>query len=151
MSNNIDQIYEDQKSEVLTSRPLSEEEKFFYEVSYKEPVESIRRLEEVAKFLVGGTSTTSGLFLAAYKLSLSDRTVSSPAWFVPFMCWALSIIFLILVLLPQKYMTAENVPAAIIESFLKARTWKYCCLVAGASLFIGGLISGVFFIIFLPG
>ncbi|MBI2877011.1 MAG: hypothetical protein HYY20_09035 [Candidatus Tectomicrobia bacterium] len=87
------------------SRPLTDEERYFFEHSYKEPVESIARIEETAKFLVGATATTSGLFLAAFKLSLGSQTVSSPAWFVPFLCWAISILGLVLVLFPQEYRT----------------------------------------------
>jgi hypothetical protein len=55
--------------EEIPSRIPSEEERYFYEQSYREPVESIARIEEVAKFMVGATATTSGLFLAAFKLS----------------------------------------------------------------------------------
>ena len=59
--------------ERLKSQRLTEEDKYFYERSFKEPVESTERIEEVAKFLVGATATTSGLFLAAFKDSEGDE------------------------------------------------------------------------------
>jgi hypothetical protein len=150
MPDDVPQTSEAQQEELLPSRPLREDEQYFYEQSYKEPVESLKRLEEAAKFLVGAAATTSGLFLAAYKLSLGDKTVSSLAWFIPFICWALSIIALVLVLLPQNYKSGKDVPADIRQAFLKARTWKYAWLVCGAVLFIVGLISAIYLIIYLP-
>lgn len=138
MPNDDDQIEE------LTSSPLSDEEQYFYERSYKELVESIPRIEEVAKFLVGATATTSGLFLAAIKLARGDNTVSELFWFVPFICWSLSILALILVLLPRHYETGRAEPASWQDAFVHARQWKYHWLMTGAVFFIAGLLSSLY-------
>jgi hypothetical protein len=130
--------------EEIPSRRLTDEERYFFEYAYKEPVESIPRIEEVAKFLVGATATTSGLFLAAFKLSQGDKTVAGLAWFVPFICWAISILALILVLFPHKYRTGSHEPAAWQQAFLQARRWKYRWLVVGALLFVAGIITAVY-------
>ena len=59
---NIENPNEEYEEE-LTSRSLTAEEKYYYERSYKEPIESIARIEETAKFLTGVAATMSGLFL----------------------------------------------------------------------------------------
>jgi hypothetical protein len=102
---------------------------------------SIARIEEVAKFLVGATTTTSGLFLAAFKLALGKQTVSAVVWFVPFVLWAFSIIFFIAVLFPEEYLTGKNEPASWRQAFRDARRRKYWRLVIGTVLFILGMLS----------
>jgi len=135
---------EDEVVEELSSRPLSEEESYFYEQSYKEPVQGIARIEEVAKFLVGAVATTSGLFAAAFKLAMGNQTASGIAWLAPFVLWALSILTLILVLLPQKYAVGRNDPADWKAKFLEARDRKFRRLLIGALLFIAGIISAIY-------
>ncbi len=130
--------------EELTSRLLSDEERYFYEQAYKEPVESMARIEEVAKFLVGAVATTSGLFAAAFKLVRGTQTVTGITWLVPFAFWALSIITLILVLLPQKYAVGKNTPADWRARFLQARDRKFRRLVIGALFFIAGIIAAIY-------
>lgn len=126
--------------ETLSSRPPDVEEEYFYEQSYKEPVESIGRIEEVAKFLVGATATTSGLFLAAFKLVLGNSPAQGIVWFLPFVSWSMSIVALVLVLFPQRYRAGRSQPAAWKEAFLKARRYKYACLSLGALCFVLGLL-----------
>jgi hypothetical protein len=130
--------------ETIASRRLTDEQRYFFERAYKEPVESIPRLEEVAKFLVGATATTSGLFLAAFKLSLGDTTITGLAWFLPFLCWALGIVAFILVLFPQTYRTGRDEPASWKAAFLQARRRKYGWLFVGTLLFIAGLFAAVY-------
>ncbi len=68
--------------EEIISRPLTDEQRYYVEQFYKEPVESLGRIEETAKFLIGTSSATSGLYLAAFKLAFGERTVSGGIWFV---------------------------------------------------------------------
>ncbi|MDP8207243.1 MAG: hypothetical protein P9L92_11310 [Candidatus Electryonea clarkiae] len=126
------------------------EELFFYEQSYKEPVESISRIEETAKFLVGAVTTVTGLFLAALKLSHGKETVTGLTWYLPFLLWSVSIILLLLVLIPREYKYGKSIPAAYRDALIKARNWKYGWLMFGAALFIAGLLSAVFPLI-IPG
>jgi hypothetical protein len=134
---------EDNSVEEVQSRSLTPEEQYFFECSYKEPVESIARIEDVAKFLVGASTTTSGLFLAAFKLSQGSQTVSGVVWFVPFVLWAFSIIAFVFVLFPEEYPTGKDEPASWRQAFRAARRWKYWCLFTGAVLFICGVFSAV--------
>lgn len=129
--------------EELTSRALSDEDRYYYERSYKEPVESIDRLEDAAKFLVGATATTSGLFLAAVKLSRGDQTATEIVWFIPFVLWAMSIVVLVCVLLPQEYKTGQREPDSWRKAFLEARRRKFRRLMVGALFFVMGIISAV--------
>lgn len=131
----------DEHLEELPSSPLTDEDQYFHERSYKELVESIPRIEEVVKFLVGATAPTSGLFLAAIKLARGDNTVSELFWFVTFSCWSLSIRELILVLLPSHYETGRAEPASWRDAFVQARHWKYHWLMTDAVFFIVGLLS----------
>ena len=127
----------------VVSDPLTDEERYFHEQSYKEPVESLKRIEETAKFLVGATATTSGLFLAAFKLSMGDKAVSGVLWLMPYVWWAISIVWLICVFLPQKYATGRNEPQSWKEAFLEAQKRKFRRLMGGAIFFILGLLSAI--------
>ncbi len=135
---------EDEPVDELTSRPLTDEERYFFEYAYKEPVESITRIEEVAKFLIGATATTSGLFLAAFKISQGQTPVSGLAWLVPFVCWAISILVQIVVLMPHEYRVGRSEPASWQRAFRQARTRKYRWLLIGTVFFIAGIISAVY-------
>ncbi len=130
--------------EELRSRPLSDEDEFYYERSYKEPVESTERIEETAKFLIGATATASGIFLAAFKLSLGNQTVADAAYYAPFICWSLSLVALVLVLFPVEYTVGKSEPASWKVAFRKARQWKYGLLFVGAMLFVAGIVGGMF-------
>jgi len=129
----------------LASRKLTDEEQYFLEYATKEPVDSLARLDEVAKFLIGASATTSGLFVAAYKLSLGEKAVvPGPAGLAPFLLWAGSIVALLCVLLPHWYQTGKNEPAAWKDAVLRARQRKYRWLLAGAVLFILGIMAAVY-------
>ena len=111
----------------------------------KEPVDSLARLDDIAKFLIGASATTSGLFVAAYKLALGEKTpVPGPAGFAPFLLWAASILALLRVVLPQSYPTGRNEPASWRAAVLQARRRKYGWLQAGAWLFILGILAAVY-------
>lgn len=133
------------ESEVLPSRKVADEERYFLEFATKEPVDSLARLDDVAKFLIGASATTSGLFLAVFKLVLGDKTtVPGPAGFVPFLLWAASILALLRVLLPHQYPTGRYEPALWRAAELQARTRKYRWLQVGAWLFIFGILAAVY-------
>ena len=131
---------EDPDSKTLKGRPPTAEEQFYLEAAYKDPVESIGRIEDTAKFLVGAVSATSGIFAAALKITAAAPADAKPLWFLQFLLWAASVMLLLLVLFPRSYATAQNEPAAWKNAFLRARTVKYRWLVAGASCFVLGLV-----------
>ncbi|MEA3273891.1 MAG: hypothetical protein U9Q81_01030 [Pseudomonadota bacterium] len=128
------------QDEVLQARAATDEEKYYYEQAYKEPVQSIARIEEVAKFLVGATATTSGLFVAAYTLAVGKDTVEGLIWFLPFIAWSLGILCQLLVLFPERYRVGRNQPASWRAAFLRARAYKYGFLLAGGTFFVAGLL-----------
>lgn len=128
---------------ILRGRALTEEEKYYQEQSYKEPVAGIGRIEEAAKFLVGATATTSGLVLAAYKLKGADNEAQELVWVLPFVAWGLGIILQILVLFPMRYTVGRNHPASWKVAFQKARNMKYAFLMAGTLCFIVGIFTGL--------
>ena len=134
----------DDQVEEVPSRLPNDEEKYFAERAYKEIVESIPRIEEVAKFLIGATATTSGLYLAAFKLARGEKTVAEPWWFVPFVCWALSLAALVFVLFPFRYETGQNVPHSWKAAYRQARDRKYHWLATGTGLFIIGILAAAY-------
>ncbi len=67
------------------------------------------RIEDTAKFLLGITAGTSGLYLSAYKLAMGKATVTGLLWSLPFLFWAAAIVLLILVIFPQKYETFKKI------------------------------------------
>ena len=101
---------------VISSRIPTPEEQYYLEHAYKDPVKSLERIEETAKFLIGATATTSGLFVAAFKLALGKTGASGLLWFAPFVLWATAMLALLLVLLPQRYSVGRDEPALGAES-----------------------------------
>ena len=132
--------------EQVPSRKPTEEEEYYLKFAYEEPVESLKRLEEVAKFFIGATGTVSGLFLAALKVG-GDKTIESFWGYAPFACWSLSLLCLVFVLSPQSYAAGKNEPASWKRAVLQARSWKFNSLVIGTIFFIFGIFSGA--VIFL--
>ena len=133
--------------EEIVSRPITEEERYYAEQYYKEPIESLKRIEETAKYLIGTSSATSGLYLAAFKLSFGDAKFQI-VWLIPFICWASAIIFLILTLLPQKYDTGKNEPASYKKAFQEAHHYKFRRLMIGAVCFILGILTAAMLFVF---
>jgi hypothetical protein len=132
-------------SEAVPARPLTPEDSYYLEFATKEPVDSLARLDDIAKFLIGASATTSGLFVSAFKLVLGDKTsVPGPAGFVPFLLWAASILALLRVVVPRQYPTGRNKPASWRAAVLQARQWKYRWLQVGAWLFILGIMAAVY-------
>jgi hypothetical protein len=134
----------DETIEELPARMLGEEEQYYFAQAYKEPVESIARIEEVAKFLVGATATTSGLFLAAVKISHGTQPIPGWVWLLPFLCWAGGICALIGVLFPYPYATGANQPATWKAAFQRVRWVKYGLLTVGTLFFIAGILTAVY-------
>ena len=132
-------------SEELPARVPTPEDTYYLEFALKEPVDSLARLDDIAKFLIGASATTSGLFVAAYKLALGEKTlVPGPAGFAPFLLWAASILALLCVVAPQTYATGKNEPASWRHAVLQARARKYRWLWIGAWLFILGILAAVY-------
>ncbi len=125
----------------IAATPLTDEQRYFYELSYKEPADSIGRIEEMAKFLVGAVSATSGLVLAALGLALGDTRAGGGWFYAPVLLWSASVLLLVLVLLPRRYTAGQREPEAWKQALLSSRAYKYKCLLAGAALFVLGLLA----------
>lgn len=136
-------VHREEPIEAIPSRKPTDEEQYYIEYAYKEPVESIVRIEEVAKFLLGATATASGLLAAAVKISHSTKPLSDGLWWLPFLCWAASIVAFIFVLFPQPYPTGHNEPAAWKAALDKARWRKYWILTVGTMFFVCGLLAAI--------
>jgi hypothetical protein len=133
--------------EEIVSRPMTDEERYYVEQFYKEPVESLGRIEETAKYLIGTSSATSGLYLAAFKIAFGEVKVHV-VWLIPFVCWSLAIILLILTLIPRKHETRKNEPASYKKAFQDAHHYKFQRLMFGAGCFILGIITSAMLFVF---
>lgn len=120
---------------------MTDEEAFYLKMAYEEPVESLGRLEETARFLMTVAASTSGLFVAALKLSLQQGERLDPWWFAPFALWAAAVACLVVVLVPRTYTHGRNEPADIRSTIVRIRQFKYRWLVAGAAAFVAGVIA----------
>jgi hypothetical protein len=127
----------------IAGRPLTDEERYFYKLSFKEPVESIARIEEMARFLAGAATAVAGMFLAAFRLALAGQAAEGAIWYAPVLLWGASILALVAVLYPRCYDTAKKEPAAWQAAYIQVRRVKYRRLVVGAVLLVGGLIAAV--------
>lgn len=131
--------------DLLPSRKLTDEERHYLEYAVKEPVDSLTRLDEVAKFLLGASATTSGLFVAAYKFALGpNATLPGLGGWLPFLLWAGSILAFLRVLLPQTYQVGQQEPASWKAAVLQARTHKYHWLQVGTWAFCLGIVAAVY-------
>ena len=105
----------------IAATPLTDEQRYYYELSYKEPADSIGRIEEMAKFLVGAVSATSGLVLAALGLALGDTRAGGGWFYAPVLLWSASVLLLVLVLLPRRYTAGQREPEAWKQTLLSSR------------------------------
>lgn len=134
--------------EELPSRRLTREEEMYRDVAFQEPVKSIDRLEDTAKFLIGATATASGLLIAALKVAQGTLNPSiGIRGLLPFLLWSFSLASCLLVIAPRAYQTGRRQPSSWEAAVLSARQWKFHCLTFGMIFFILGILSaaGSFF------
>ncbi|MAG93531.1 MAG: hypothetical protein CMJ48_07260 [Planctomycetaceae bacterium] len=128
------------KKDPLQGAAPTPEETFYLKTSYEEPVASLARLEQTARFLITVATSTSGVFVAALKLSLGKDETLAATWFGPFGLWAISVACLLVVLVPRHYSHGRNEPADIKRMVLEVQRFKYRWLVGGAAAFLAGIL-----------
>lgn len=125
------------------SRKPTPEEAFFLEQAYKNPVDSIERIEETAKFMVTVLVAVSGLLAAACKMAEGENAASQRLWWLPFVIWVAACFCWVIVLFPTAYGIGKQDPASIKAAYRKMLGWKYAWLAAGLVLFGLGLFCAV--------
>ena len=128
------------KQNPLPGAKPTHEESLYLKTAYEQPVESLGRLEDTARFLVTVATSASAVFLAALKLSSGDGEILDAWWFVPFALWAASVACLVIVLVPRNYAHGQNEPHDIRKTVLRIQRFKYRWLVVGAASFVAGII-----------
>ncbi len=119
------------------------EELYWLEREYKNPVESIGRIEETAKFLVTVVTGVSGLFAAAWKLAEGEKAQGEGLWWLPFVLWVFSMISLVIVFFPGFYSVKKQVPESVKAAYRAVLWWKFWWLAAGLIFFLLGVLSTV--------
>lgn len=117
------------ESEVLESVPLGDEDRFYLEQQYKEPVESLARIEDATKFLGGAKATTSGIFLAAVKMAAGTPDAARMWWFLPLLLW----VGIVLALALQRCDVRRGDLSAIKKMTPRARDRNHRWLQAGTA------------------
>ena len=131
--------------EVLGEKP-SKRDKFYQELGYREPVDSITKIEEAAKFLAGAVTFSCGALLTAMKIGIEladKKELPIVPWCVVMGLWIASLLWLLLVLLPISDHVRTDSPTELESSFRKSRTKKYRYLVSGTICFVAGLVAGL--------
>lgn len=123
-----ERIEDDPRAEAayeLTGREPTAEEAFLLEQAYKNPVDSIERIEETAKFMVTVVTAISGLLAAAYKMAEGEKAAGQKLWWLPFLFWMGAIVCWVVVLFPTTYGIGKQDPVSIKAALRKALGWKY--------------------------
>lgn len=108
------------------------------EFQRKEKQETIKRLEEAAKYLSGISSLSLSVVLGVNRDALkglsNDFELKGGIC-----CWLLSIVLTLVVVFPFRYRYAENSAESIRMMHKKISNAKFLLLIAGALLYIAGI------------
>ena len=130
----------------IESSPLSEREKFYWELGYKEPIESMERIEDTAKFIAGAVTGSCGLLLSSLRIAMAldpDNPPDMQYWWFVAACWVVSLLLLFLVLFPLPWFVRKNSVTDLESKYKTIRNNKYIALIAGTAAFLVGLVIGL--------
>ena len=124
---------------------LSPREQFYYEQGFKEPVDSITRIEETAKLLLGTITACAGVLLTSLKIivSVDENTSFFVGSWVVIGCWAVALMFLVNVVTPLPWKTRVDDPTSLESTYRTIRKSKAMSLWIGVVLFVFGLFAGL--------
>lgn len=135
----------DKQIQTLESRPASEEELFYLRLAREEFGASLRRTEEVSKYLIGAVGAVVGLLFAGLQIKIAINpklAITTPI--IPLLLWGISLLFSVLVFFPLPYLHYQKAPYSIRKSFEKARIVKWILLLISTLSFAAGLILMAF-------
>lgn len=136
------------KNTIEGGQPSAEEE-FYLEAEFKEPVESLDRLEDLARFLITVQTTLAGLLISALRISLPKNTTLNPWWLLPLGLWCAATLCFLLALIPRQYAHGKSQPKSFKEALISAQQYKWQKLKLGVFGFLAGLIAAACIMIFV--
>ena len=136
---------EEQTIEV-PGRALSPGDQFYRELGYREPVDSISRIEDTARILIGVVTACAGVFLTTVKVinsvpATKDVDIGN-SWFV-LVFWGIGLLCLLDVVTPLPWKTRVDNPADLKATYRKIRRRKAVCLWIGMVMFLLGMVTGL--------
>ncbi|SIO46034.1 hypothetical protein [Chitinophaga niabensis] len=113
----------------------------------KEKQETVKRLEDTAKFLSGISSLSLSILLGVNREALKHFS-NSTGLKIALCCWLLSVVFTLIVVFPFRYKYASNSADAIRALYQRISQTKFLLLVLGTLLYLAGLSMMVYFYLY---
>lgn len=136
-----------EKVEEIQATVPTQEELQWIDFQLREKQDTLKRLEETAKFL-SGLSTLS-LALLAGPNSEEFKAVSNLLLIkIGIISWLASIVFTLIVLFPFRYKYARNSASSIKKVHTRVVGVKYAMLIVAAAFYLIGIWITVYFYLF---
>jgi ABC-type molybdate transport system permease subunit len=122
----------------IAATPVSAEDASWLEHQRKERQETVKRLEEAAKYLSGLASVCLTILLGPNKDVFSQFN-HSPLLRTGVLCWLGAVLLTLTVVFPFPYRYVQNSASDIRRATRKVARIKYALLILGALLFLVGI------------
>jgi hypothetical protein len=122
----------------IQATPTRPTDTSWIEFQRKEKQETIKRLEEAAKYLSGISSLSLSVVLGVNRDALKELSNDFELK-GGICCWLLSIVLTLVVVFPFRYRYAENSADSIRAMHKKISHTKFLLLIVGALLYIAGI------------
>lgn len=132
----------EEKPKVLTSSPVSEEDKSWHEHRRKTEQETPQRLEDAAKFIGSAQALSLSLLIGL----LENQQDGVPLHFLltgSLVAWLISVLLSLMVVFPLPWQLDAQSAESIKAAHAGMVRQKYGLLVVSAVLFIGALVMSV--------
>lgn len=137
--------------EVATEIPVSIQattvtaaDKSWLDWQQKEKQETVKRLEDTAKFLAGVSSLSLSILLGVNREALKSISNEGGMKFA-LCCWLLSIVLTLIVVFPFPYKYVSNSADSIRTLYKRISNTKFILILLGALFYLTGLSLMVFF------
>ena len=132
---------------VIQGMPARQTDLKWIEYQLKEKQDTLKRLEDTAKYLSGLASVSLTILLAPNKEAFRLFDCS---WLLKtgILCWLISILFTLAVLFPFRYKYMENSAQSIRTMFKRTTALKYTLLILGTFFYMAGICITVYMYLF---
>jgi Na+/melibiose symporter-like transporter len=141
--------YQQHKEELppIKAEPATPEEISWIEHQRKESQGTLKRLEEVAKYLSGLSSVSLAVMLGPSS-DIFKELRHTAGLKIGITCWLVSIIFTLIVVFPFRYRYASNSASSIREMYKKITSIKFTLLLFGTLFFLVGIVIVTYIYLF---
>ena len=130
----------------IRAAPVTPTDKSWLEWQQKEKQETVKRLEDTAKFLSGISSLSLSILLGVNREALKhfSNTIGLK---IALCCWLSSVVLTLIVVFPFRYKYASNSADAIRSMYQRIGQTKFLLLILGTLLYLAGLSMMAYFYI----